>query len=207
MTRPTLHIMVDLESLGTDTDALVTEIAAMTFEMDSKDNQFHFAKTLRLDPRDTVPVRVGTLNFWISDEANTEKLKDLLSPTPLEADRRVSENSLWTEFHAWLSAVVEQFSDYDIRIWGNGIGFDIAKMNYNFEKRGLISPIAFRSEMDMRTLLYYAGEVSGMTRDAIKGRFVNKNPHNALADVRYQIDVVRYCNELILDTRGKKRKK
>ena len=195
--RPTLHIMVDLESLGTDTDALVTEIAAMTFEMDSKENQHHFSKMLRLDSLDTIPVNVSTLNFWMKDKANTDKLKNLLNPTPLEATRRVGPACLWAEFHSWLSAVVEQYPDHDIRIWGNGIGFDIAKMNYNFEQMGLKSPISFRGEMDMRTLLYYAGVVSGQRRDEINAKFNNRNPHNALADVRYQIEVVQYCNAVL----------
>lgn len=198
-TRPTLHIMVDLESLGTDTDALVTEIAAMTFEMDSKENQHHFSKMLRLDSLDTIPVNVSTLNFWMKDKANADKLKNLLNPTPLEATRRVGPACLWAEFHSWLSAVVKQYPDHDIRIWGNGIGFDIAKMNYNFEQMGLKSPISFRGEMDMRTLLYYAGVVSGQRRDEINAKFNNRNPHNALADVRYQIEVVQYCNAVLTE--------
>lgn len=195
--RPTLHIMLDLESLGTNTDALVTEIAAMTFEMDSKENQNYFTKTLLLRPEDNVIANVATLNFWLEDEANTEKLKNLLGPTPLEAERRVSENELWYEFYSWLTAIVEQYPEHDIRIWGNGIGFDIAKLNYNLERRGLKSPISFRNEMDMRTLLYYAGEVSGKSRDSIRGMFTNKNPHSALADVRYQVQVVQYCDRVL----------
>lgn len=196
---PTIHIMVDLETLGITTDALVTEIAAAVFTMEESDILFRYHKTLRLEPEDTVELNVDTYNFWNKTPENAAKFSSLFNPTSLEKIRRLPKIELWHDFHKWLTKIVEYFPKNDIKIWGNGIGFDIAKINYNFERLGLTNPIMFYNEMDMRTLVFYTEKITNKSYNAIKAMFENKNPHNALADVKYQIEIVKFCNNAIVN--------
>lgn len=193
-----IDIMIDLETLGIRDDALVTQISAKAFRLGKQTSDMAnvnpFNRFLDFKSLDVLEnVEVGTLNFWLKDAHNVETFKSMLSRNSDTPDT-CNDYDLWHNFHSWLAQFA---SSEDIRVWGNGISFDIVKIKTNFQRFGLDIPFMFWNERDVRTIVDLGAEKLGITSRDFQKSVPNNDKHNALADVNWQIDYVQKAHSVL----------
>lgn len=183
-----IHVMVDLETLGTSKDSTVIQIAAKAFSLGSKEGFSElevgdtFNKTIDVSKMPELSVEGSTLAWWLSDKA--ELLRKL---TVSNSD--LSENSLFTLFDIWLT---ELGAHGDLFLWGNGIAFDNVIIAHKFEQYGRKYPIHFRNERDVRTIVALAASKTGVTDSEYKkSLWDGTQAHDAINDVNNQITLVK----------------
>lgn len=137
-------------------------------------------------------IEVGTLNFWLCPE-NVDVLINHLSRKD-----GLDEYSLMKAFHDFL-VNAENYLGVDLKIWGNGISFDVVKIKRKLEKKDLSYPIRFYNERDVRTILELASLKTGKTIYEIKDMVPENNrPHDALEDCIFQINTCKKCYDLLM---------
>lgn len=192
-TKKAIHIMLDLETLGIQSSALVTQIGAALFLMEEDTIIDTFNESLDFSTLDSMNVDPDTLKFWVRNTHNAKLFKNLLNNKD-----GLSDELLWKSFFDWVSNIVSNFPDYDVKIWGNGITFDVGKVYYNFERFGLKMPIAYFNEMDLRTQMFYAANIIGCSDWDIKSIIKNESSHDALSDVLWEIEAARLADKILL---------
>lgn len=214
-----LHIMIDLETLGTKDNSPVIQIGAVFFDM-NKGPISTFNEYLDLTD-ETLEVNMNTLKFWL--DTDPDYLKSMI-----ENKNGKSYKVLWSSFSKWISECREYASKKaiytikmndsnkrkivsydelsklqpdsysnkkqiknDVEIWGNGISFDITKVKYNLTKLDLPFDVDFWNERDVRTFLELTSEILGITEYKIKNSVKNSHAHDGLADAIYQMEYVQ----------------
>lgn len=185
-------IMVDIETLGTKQGASIFQIAAVSFDittgetLDSIDLIGDIAKYPNLSTDGS------TLKWWLSTDK--QLLHDLLH------EGTHSETELLTKFHEWLTSQSETGDMKDVYLWGNGILFDNAKLQYAFTNAGLTYPISYKNDRDVRTILELATLKSGLDYREIRDSVVleTERLHDAFDDVNRQIRYIRKCYEILM---------
>lgn len=183
----TKHAMLDLETLGTTSKAVIAECAAVLFdpygEMLSDEpvsaNVFYRPVDLQACLRLGMEVTGGTILFWLSQpEGARQRL--------LQAEndhKTVMPHTLLTELTTWIMAK-------DVRyVWSRGITFDIGILNSYYEKLNRETPWSFRDVRDSRTII----SMSELTEEDLKNIGVNPNKHNPVYDAWYEARAVQYC--------------
>lgn len=187
-----IDVMVDIETLGTDSDSTIFHIAAMAFDIRTGEPVEGLAvphtynETADIEAnRNPLNIDGSTLKWWLRTD------KDLLSDLLHKGDKS-SELILW-DFHSWLKTLSR---DNNVYLWGNGILFDNKMLEYQMTKKlGLEYPIHFRNDRDLRTLLELASMKTGMSENEIRSKFNDSSlrAHDAMDDVTYQINLTVYC--------------
>ncbi len=183
------HISLDLETLGTGTNAAIIQIGAVEFDL-AGNLGLEFRKTVCLDHAldSGAKVDAGAFAFWMgqSEEARYAVTNN---PQPLGETLR-----LFMKFVAKCKAT---------RIWGNGATFDnriLAETYQRYRKMpGIEMPWHFTGDRDMRTLLSTVrflglGEILRAT-DIPDGEIA----HDALCDAKYRAQVIYHAHRLIRD--------
>lgn len=180
-------VMVDLETLGKDDDAVVFQISAASFDISTGKIFDEFNQIA-----DISKVKSGihgdTLKWWLDTDATL--LKDLLSKGEHPPDR------ILQCFHAWLNNQGNFMNRY---LWGNGILFDNKIIQAQFNRSGYGYPIYYRNDRDVRTTLELASMKVGISQEDLrKATSRDGRIHDAMSDVRYQINLVSNCYNLIM---------
>lgn len=223
-------VMLDLETLGVGDDALIFQIGAVIFHLETGEVCQKFNEHLNLLDMDSgfpkftdelqalrkIPVmernihefvqkfitenpevlslgvEKSTLNFWVSSDSNIDILLEFLN-----SPNGISEQQLMTNFQEFL---LKNLVDKDLVVWGNGISFDVVKIKRKFTKHDLYFPIPFYSERDVRTILDLASMKENVEASDIKMRLEkNPLPHDAYQDCLFQINLVHYCYNLLMN--------
>lgn len=189
-----IDVMVDLETLGTGIDAVVFQIAAAGFDIETGKtlSEFNeFADISKLEKEDGT-IDGGTLKWWLSTN------KELFSVLINQGDA-ITARGIFEEFHKWL---LKLQNDYErVYLWGNGILFDNAIIRHKLENYGLGYPIFFRNDRDVRTIFELAQINTGETAQEMYDRIYNKElvAHDALNDVINQITLVTECYKILTE--------
>lgn len=155
------HVMVDLETLGNGSNAVITSVGAVRFHATGiKDSFYEF-----VDPQSCVDaglkMDVSTVLWWMgqSDDARAAfKNKGLPLVTVLAA------------FDAWFPK--------DACLWGNGATFDNVILSNAYKAVGMKAPWPFWGDRCYRT-------VKAMYPDT-KAPAFQGTAHNALDDAAHQ---------------------
>lgn len=190
MTKETVHLMIDMETLGTTPNAVVGSIGAVLFTKSGIKNKFYQEFFLESQIKKGRIFSEGTLRFWFNQ--------------PKESLKVFTEKSGKVEMDAhWLSNFIEsikQESDklsgdknsiINLRPWSFGATFDLVIFEDLLRCYGVHNPMEFRNYYCLRTF-------NNITKclDLVKREGVH---HNALDDSIYQAScVIAYMN------RGKK---
>jgi hypothetical protein len=166
-------VMVDIETMGTGTDACIIAIGAINFDIDTGRKGEEYYCNVDLDSCISAGLSMDgdTVSWWLMQ--------------PKDTIERIFRNQR-SIHHALF-----QFSHYlarfgpDVRMWGNGAGFDLPILRNAYRAIGSQHPWKYRHERDVRTLASLKPEVK-------KGMVFKGLRHHPLADCRYQID---YCCE------------
>ena len=163
-----MHIMVDLETLGTSPGSIILSIGAVSFcpmRQEIRDEFYiNIDRDLSLDCGMTTSQ--DTVDWWSrqSQEAIAALLVDPVSP--LHASQK---------FREFWSVSGGEF------IWSHGATFDIPLMEAMFRMTGAPTPWKFWNARDTRTIF----DISRCNPDRTKGTH-----HNALDDARNQAEAV-----------------
>uniref|UniRef100_UPI001CCEE433 3'-5' exonuclease n=1 Tax=Escherichia coli TaxID=562 RepID=UPI001CCEE433 len=171
------HLMIDLETMGTNTNAPIVVIGAVFFDPQTGEIGPVFYIVISLtDAMNTGAVPDGgTIKWWLkqSSEARAAiltgqvKLKDSLSR--------------FREF-------INEYSDEKfVQVWGNGATFDNAILRTSYERLDIPCPWRYCNDRDVRTIVELGKTIDFDARTVIPFEGVR---HNALDDARHQAKYV-----------------
>lgn len=179
-----MDVMIDIETLGTGGDAAVVQIAAVLFEpvFGGKVRDGNQRFNCLVDPSDAISlganVTMSTLKWWMDQDKETQRIFDWNHEDNANVPKASTEQAL-----LWLCEWLPEATDHQwnqVRVWANGIVFDLGILQRHFERFGIIQPWTYNAAMDMRTVLKLTGgwpkiDETGFTK------------HNALDDCMMQI--------------------
>lgn len=168
-------IMLDLETLGRNSNSVILSIGAVEFNIETGETGREFYTTVDIQSCLDAGLKVGgnTLYFWLQQSEAARKA--VSEPGfPIETALKKFEN--------WMLDCPTE-----INIWGNGARFDIGILEDAFIACGYQDmPWYFRSERDVRTLVSFAPEVKeNMPFEGIY--------HHPISDCKHQI---KYCSQI-----------
>lgn len=173
-------IMVDIETLGTDYDAVITQIGACCFDRYSGEVGAEFLCNVDIDSqlRLNRVVSGGTIKFWFDQpKKNVTWIKNTVSFT-----RALNDLYIWIKAKSYKRTT---------NFWSHAtFDFPILCSAYNMIEHKL--PFSYRNLRDIRTLV----DLSNIKRTKVK----EVKTHNALDDCVRQ---VKYCVECFNKLKGK----
>jgi len=166
------HVMIDIETLGTEPGCTVLSIGAVAFRPDLPDatEDVEFYRTISLESCQDAGLKIdaGTLQWWMS-QAPAARDAAFACETPLD----VALESL------------RGFIPTNATIWARPPSFDLSILEHAYAQLGRPAPWRFWLTRDMRTL----EDVSGVSAKAFKAAV----PHHALEDTKAQVAHWRAC--------------
>lgn len=185
-----IDVMVDIETLGTNSDSTIIQISAIAFDILTGENLRIFNKIADIAKNSYLNVTGSTLKWWLN--TNKELLTELVN-----SGEGSSEDLLYS-FHEWLKGLSDDTKD--IYLWGNGILFDNKMIQTQFEDECLDYPIFYKNDRDVRTIVDLAGAKLGITEQELKDKLKDESlvEHNAFDDVKYQIKLVSECYKTLI---------
>lgn len=149
-----IHIMVDLETMGTGNDAAIIAIGAVKFDPRGSGvlDAFYTRVDLGSSLAAGLKVTGSTIDWWL-DEDRADARRALKASDPL---------NLWealTGFIEWYERPIPETDAFDgdrlgpvAGVWGNGATFDNVILRTAYEKVNLMCPWSFRQDRCYRTL-------------------------------------------------------
>lgn len=170
------HIMLDLETLATDSNALILSVSAVEFEIETGKIVSEFYESLdileQLLKKNTV-VSIDTIKWW---QEQDDKAKQFLSGKSAS----LPAWSFFEEFNKWIG------DPANVYIWGNGAGFDCVILRNMYSRFDVRFPLPYYADMDVRTITHLVGY---KTLQEAVGPF-NGIKHYGIDDCKHQISMV-----------------
>lgn len=182
------HVILDIETLSTEANAVILSIGACWFDLHGLDFRRETPITAVGDeateyPYDLVPlcfrasidiqscldvgmgVSGSTLKWWLAqDEAARKKIT--------EATEVLTIREALNNLSDWIAMVSADWPNGaapdDVCVWGNGPGFDNAIIANAFHRLGYQLPWSFRRDRCYRTFLALAEERLGTLPDMVR---------------------------------------
>ena len=174
------HLMVDLETMGSNPDAPIVSIGAVFFDPSTGETGPEFYQVVDL---------ASAMSFGAQPDAST-----ILWWMKQSSEAR---SALLVEDTADLDVVLTLFSEFlcensangakSVQVWGNGSTFDNVLLKQSYELVGGAAPWRFVNDRDVRTILELGNAVGINPRYDIP---FEGDKHNALADARHQAKYV-----------------
>ncbi|WP_164715841.1 3'-5' exonuclease, partial [Escherichia coli] len=171
------HLMIDLETMGTNTNAPIVVIGAVFFDPQTGEIGPVFYIVISLtDAMNTGAVPDGgTIEWWLkqSSEARAAILTD-----------QVKLKDALSQFREFIN----EYSDEKfVQVWGNGATFDNAILRTSYERLDIPCPWRYHNDRDVRTIVELGKTIDFDARTVIPFEGVR---HNALDDARHQAKYV-----------------
>lgn len=187
------HVMLDLETLSTRSDAAIIQIAAIAFDIDTGELGPRFNAYVNescLVGAKVGHIDVSTVGFWMR-----QKFGPTLGATITDEDEQRGLAEALNEFDQWFANLAEDTCEHDatpvvelsedISLWSHGAGFDIPILASAYARAEVGDvPWHYRAPRDTRTLFALApGGMPRPPKDATR-------EHDAQYDCEYQISQV-----------------
>ena len=167
-----LHVMIDIETLGTKPGAALISLGAVKFDPNTDDEMDKFYTAI--DPesctRHGLRIDAATVMWWMHDD-RAEARKQLMSEKQLDLVTALYGFSEW-------------FGKESLPVWGNGATFDNVLLRIAFEATGIDPPWKYHHDRCYRTLK------SLVPSSAIIAP-ANTIEHHALNDAVFQAEYLR----------------
>lgn len=167
-----MHLMIDLETLSTASDAAITQIGLAPFRIDGEGLAGE-GKLINVDPQSAIDLgfRIdwSTTHWWMMQ---SQDARDAL-PKPGEG---LAVDSALVEVATYVRDLRAQH--HNLHVWSNGATFDIPILGHAFRVCGMEEPWKYSAARDTRTLAMLA-------MNALRPDPVVK--HNALDDAVAQV--------------------
>ena len=156
-----LDIMIDLETLHTETQGVILSIGACRFnDLDIDNEGFYRAITIQSNLDEGRTISPSTLRWWLDQ---TDKAKAVL-----DDPKAIPLGQALDELRDWIGPRWE-----GVRVWGNGADFDIAMVKHAYGQQQ--TPWKFWNVRCFRT-------IKNMESAKSVPAPVNAGAHNALFD-------------------------
>lgn len=162
------HVMIDIETLGTEPGAAILSIGAVVFGTDSADGfgeKFYVNITGKSNKEFGMTADIDTCMWWFDQ---SPEARAALKPDAVSLDDALDK------LKYWLKGVM------CTRIWANSPSFDLALLKVAYQKTGIACPWRYSQERDFRTVNDLV-ETEPVVREGTH--------HNALDDAIYQATV------------------
>jgi hypothetical protein len=168
------HVMLDLETLGERSKAVITSVGGVLFDPDLGPEpdikNFYHTIDIQDSLNHGLQVTGATLKWWFhQDPVAAQRM--FVDTKPLKTV--LEDFTIWLNFHG----------GHDLYIWGKSPRFDIGLLEDAYHVCELEIPWDFRKERDVRT---YIGQVPRIKECVPK----NNRPHEPESDALYQISSV-----------------
>lgn len=174
------QVMIDIETLGTGFDSIVTSIAAVAFnetDIDSESNSYFHNLPIAVQAEAGRKISQETWNWWAEQNIN-----------PMTVPTNGNEIKPYLiELSSFLNKLSQKG---ELKIWSNPPSFDIKILEDMYNQYDLPIPWNFRQLCDVRTVKTALGE------NRYK-EFQNENPHSAIDDCKYQIQIVQKFQSIL----------
>lgn len=189
MTKITKGIMLDIETMGTNTRAPITQIAVMSFDLITGDRFEGNQLFLPLQPQlEMVPPRVidaDTIFWWMEQEPAAR------------ANLKYSQAGEYEQVPIALRQLESFLADlsqgHAYELWARGPHFDVALLESLYRETGVRVPWRYDRVRDLRTLM---GVANISTADVVRDS--TYLPHDAFWDCAYQIDCYKAAIEALI---------
>lgn len=179
-----LGLMIDIESLALEDNALITQIGFVVFDEDYNpvgDLCVNLDITAGL--LDGFDVNPDTLKFWRGQN------KDVVNSV-MYAQPRLTPRVAAQLIDKWIK---DTFKGENFIIWANGLLFDIPKIDGLMRRYGL-KPVTdhtrYNKIQDFRTVRQTAKDLHPIHFDHMQTIITNDSLHNALADCYWQLETL-----------------
>ena len=165
-------VMLDLETMGRKSNSALVSIGAVEFNLETGETGKEFYEVIDLQSCLDVGLKVeaSTIYFWLQQ---SQQARDAICK-----DKKYPLTSVLHMFYVWMEGRIK-----DVKIWGNGVRFDIGLMEDAYSACQLLNSWNFRSERDVRTLVAFAPDIK-------TNFFFQGIEHNPIDDCKHQIS---YC--------------
>lgn len=186
-------VMVDLETLSTETDAVVLSIGAVRFRLDTRDDvesimdpdrSFYARLDISDQENEGRDIDPDTLEWWESQSAEARAVFDEAPESTVRALKR------FVKFCSGCTA-----------IWGNGNMFDNAIVRSLCQDFNVEYPVEYWKDLDVRTLTKLWNKIKNVGSNKKRPQIDLGTAHNALDDARTQ---VLQCQIMFDELRGSK---
>ncbi len=174
------HLMLDIETMGSESYSCIVSIGALEFDIESGNTGREFYVNVDLQSCLDIGLEVSakTILWWMQQSENARK--DFVNRKLFPIKEALEELS--------------KFINKDYEVWGNSARFDCGLIQNAYKKANLPLPWKYYKERCVRTLLSFAPEIKA------KCTF-NGTAHNALSDCYYQVE---YCSQIWSFLKNKK---
>ena len=146
------HVMVDLETLATSSNALILSIGAVKFDPtgDEISEKFHVGIDLASLPLNSygLDIEAATVLWWLDAQRAAGR-------EALEAVPKADIASVLEGFGMWLDNARGEIpfkgSPPSVKVWGNGASFDNVILRNAYTKLGMDAPWKFWDDRCYRT--------------------------------------------------------
>lgn len=167
--------MVDLETFGNTSTAVITSIAAVLFNIETgeiSEDKIFFES---VDPQSCInlgmTVNGSTILWWLQQSEGARK--------KLYQQKGKNISEVLHLFRVYLQSIGTE----DLKVWGNSARFDLGILENAYTSVKQQIPWYFRNERDVRTLVSFAPKIK---EEAV---FIGTE-HNPIDDCKFQIG---YC--------------
>ena len=168
------HIMLDLETLSTASDAGIIQIGAQAFDVER--GLVGEGLCVNVDPQAVMNagmrVEWATLHWWMSQP---DAFRTLAAP---------GEGLLLSDALKQLSLYVNANGGSWAKVWSNGAAFDVPILETSYRRCRLDIPWRYNNVLDVRTVKWLCPGIATMKPELA---------HNALSDCRAQALFVVEC--------------
>lgn len=168
------HIMLDLETLDTGSDAVVIGIGAVVFDPESQQlgDTFYVEMSDDIDSQQRLGRTISgdTLTWWMGQSAAA---KAIFSQDGVSPDVRITTYDALQKFQAFVDANGAGTAE----VWGNGANFDNVILRNLYASFGMVAPWKFYNDRCHRTVKDLAVKLHNPEFQARVGTH-----HNALDD-------------------------
>ena len=170
-------IMLDIETLGMDSNSLVVSISAVAFDLKSNKIGDKFEIGLKKDEQleKGAVVDQDSLRWWDKQSDDAKAMLKML-------DKHNIKFALET-FNKWICDYSE--NSEKVNLWGNGASFDNVIINNLYKRHDIEFVVPYWCNRDVRTLVYLANI------DPREYEFLGTK-HHGISDCLHQI---RYCQD------------
>jgi hypothetical protein len=137
------HVMIDLETLGTEPNAVILEVGLCFFDA----KEIHDSHSIIIDAKNSqdlgFEIEIDTLGWW--QTKHPENFRRLMNP--IEPKHTVEDAAQMVH-----NLILAHGHNDAIIVWGNGPEFDLVLLKNLFKKAGWTYPFHFRNHRCFRTI-------------------------------------------------------